>query len=356
MKYFRVTWLASFLLCILILGICVTFAQSNERANYQLFKSIDALDVNGVRDALNKGANPNARDPQHEAHFKALFYLTSRFFFKKNEESARQRAFDIAKLLLDNGAKIESDENNVLFFPISEGYVPLVKLLLDHGASPFRKYDGRSPMEWAIYYHQDGVINLLEKCGVPKVTAKENAQIKLMKAARDHDLIEVRDALKSGARINERDSSGETPLIAALRHPVYSYEQLLVVEYLLKQGADPNMSGESGFKDLEGIPIHIVVVMNIYSMNEPHGGSDKIAVQVMGKLLEHGAKVSAIDSRGRTPLHLAAKYDNIIAARLLLKEGCRVMAKDALGKTPLDYAESKEMILLLKKHGAKELY
>jgi ankyrin repeat protein len=108
-------------------------------------------------------------------------------------------------------------------------------------------------------------------------------------------------------------------------------------------------------QDLEGIPIHMVVMMNTLTMNRPHKGSNKVAVEVMRRLIKSGAKVSSMDSRGRTPLHLAAKVNNIVAAKILLESGCRVVPKDNLGKTPLDYAESSEMISLLKKHGAKEL-
>lgn len=352
-KHSRVTWLAPLILCIVVFGIYITLTQCNKKADYQLFESIHALDVGGVREALNRGANPNAREPFGRGSFTTLKSLMWTLFSSHYEETAQRRAFDIAKLLLDKGAKIEFDSNSILDVPILEGYVPLVKLLLDHGASPSRKYDGRSPMEWATYYRQEAVVNLLEKYSVPKLTKKEKAQIRLIQAASDYELKGIRDALKSGAKINERDSSGKTPLIGALENPVHEYKQLLVVEYLLKQGADPNMTGKSGFVFLEGIPIHIIVFMSSFGKK---GDSSKIAVQVMKKLLEHGAKVSAIDSRGRTPLHIAAEYDNIVAALLLVKDGCDIMPRDALSKTPLDYAKSKEMISLLKKHGAEKLH
>jgi ankyrin repeat protein len=61
-----------------------------------------------------------------------------------------------------------------------------------------------------------------------------------------------------------------------------------------------------------------------------------------------------MDEQGRTPLHVAAKFDNVRAAEILIRAGARLMAKDAKGKTPLDYAESASMIGLLKKHGATE--
>jgi ankyrin repeat protein len=64
--------------------------------------------------------------------------------------------------------------------------------------------------------------------------------------------------------------------------------------------------------------------------------------------------VSAVDSLGRTPLHIAAENDNVQAGEILIKEGAKVMPRDKMGKTPLDYAESAAMIKLLKQNGATE--
>ena len=63
--------------------------------------------------------------------------------------------------------------------------------------------------------------------------------------------------------------------------------------------------------------------------------------------------MSGIDKWGATPLHAAARLDNIMAAEILIAEGARIMARDEKNKTP-DYAQSAGMIKLLKQNGAKE--
>ena len=86
-------------------------------------------------------------------------------------------------------------------------------------------------------------------------------------------------------------------------------------------------------------------------------GSDferDLADITFGRLLKAGAKVSGMDDDGQTPLHVAAKYNNMEAAEILIREGAKIMPRDRTGKTPLDYAESAEMIRLLKSHGAVE--
>jgi ankyrin repeat protein len=75
---------------------------------------------------------------------------------------------------------------------------------------------------------------------------------------------------------------------------------------------------------------------------------------LLSELINSGAHVSSLDSRGQTPLHIAAEHNHLFAARLLLESGAKVMPRDVSGKTPLDLATSGEMIKLLKKYGATE--
>jgi Ankyrin repeats (3 copies) len=68
-------------------------------------------------------------------------------------------------------------------------------------------------------------------------------------------------------------------------------------------------------------------------------------------LLEVGAKVSAKDAGGRTPLHLATQRGYEAVTKLLLEVGAEVSARDAGGRTPLHLAvecghEAVTMLLL----------
>lgn len=62
-----------------------------------------------------------------------------------------------------------------------------------------------------------------------------------------------------------------------------------------------------------------------------------------------GAKVNAQDSHGCTPLHTAAKTNNVIAAEVLLRFAeTRPSIEDAKGPTPMDWAVSMVMARLSK--------
>jgi ankyrin repeat protein len=140
-------------------------------------------------------------------------------------------------------------------------------------------------------------------------------------------------------------------------YPIFYQTQADSIRWLLDHGADPNQKGVSG--SVEGdLPLHIFVEANpkpsAGTPSRPRPDAKPIAEEVLARLLAAGAKVSGMDSQGRTPLHFAAKSDNVWAAEALIKEGAKVMARDATGKTPLDYAESAPMIKLLKANGATE--
>jgi ankyrin repeat protein len=347
--------IATILISVLLV-LCPMIAFGGEAQDEALRQAAMNLDVDAVKEALAHGANPNAASPTARP-MTPFAYLTMGSFSARDLPDGEERLITIATLLAKKGAKLGPFDKGVLFFPISNGQLSLVKFLVQLGASTTRPIEGLTPTEIARKYGQNEVYEFLVSKGGLPVGTQAAAQLALVEAAQNHDIVRMEEALKQGARVNDPDKNGNTPLAATVSIPIYSSEQVRAVSWLLEHGADPNQVGDSGFKDLEGIPLHLFIYMSQSSMNQPNArypDAREQAESVMSMLLKAGAKVSGMDSHMRTPLHWAAKADNIRGAEILIEQGARVMAKDSDNRTPLDFAESAEMIRLLKAAGAVE--
>jgi ankyrin repeat protein len=194
---------------------------------------------------------------------------------------------------------------------------------------------------------------------VPALERSVAAQLVLIEAAWNNDILRIDEAIRNGADMNGKNRKGETALIKAVDLGPLLFTPLNygTISYLLDKGADPTIQGDRGFGKTTALHLaidHSSLVFGKESKSERMKDCAFWARKIIVSLLRHGAHVSAQDGSGMTPLHIAAKYNNIVGAKLLIEAGAKVMPRDDKGKTPLHYAESAEMIRLLKNHGAKE--
>lgn len=264
-------------------------------------------DVETLRTALKKGADPNACFPLGKAS-SAHGVLTPLL------QAARCGQTDVCKVLLDHGAKVEGG-NRVL--------TPLLEATL-HGYAE--------------------IAGLLKKRG---------ARASLFTLVVLDDGAAVKRALKKNKDfVQEHDEAGQTPLHYAAR-----MQNAKMMALLLSYGAKAGAGNEH-----EVTPLH--TLCNLRTTNP------KAQKQAIALLLKHGADVNAKDWRGVTPLHMAVRARNVAACEVLLAAGADVNSTDrGRGSTPLRRAvtntgasgtkgRTKEALAianLLLKHGADPL-
>lgn len=143
---------------------------------------------------------------------------------------------------------------------------------------------------------------------------KRHAHELLIPAARSHNLAFIKFLISLGAKINQPDETGNTPL-----HWAAQEGDIEIVKLLLKHGAKVDATSAWG-----NTPLLRAVPGN--------------QVKVAAVLLEKGANVNAANELGNTALHLAAARDLTKMSTLLLNKGARKEARNKDGNTPFHQA------------------
>ena len=256
----------------------------------------------------------------------------------------------VVRILLSNGADVDtrSEQGDTpLMIAAENRNVELARLLLEHRASvSARNYDEDTALDEAVRTFDVEMVRLLlaanpdqddkdqslnEAAGDGPVILKtvEAPGLNKQKEQEDHSIPEpswvttVRLLLDSGADVEARNASGDTPLLRAA-----AYGQTEIFQLLVEKGAKMNVRDKHGMTPL----IAAACACAVATMNGTYN--------ILKILLQNGVDVNAKDHDGRTALMLAASSpDGVSSVRLLLSHGADPVLKDKDGATALDYAD-----------------
>ncbi|AVP87971.1 hypothetical protein phytr_10430 [Candidatus Phycorickettsia trachydisci] len=336
-------------------------------------------------------------------------YSESKNYNKKFEKALIRTVDegDIEKLIMALTLDIDISQSTtayLLHWAAIEGHTNLVDLLIKRGVNTKSKSFGRTPLDWAIRNGHKDVAELLtekepqttlsghynlnpfdlfneedpddstqdksqfgSRKYIPTLQSKRpanlNSEIKLedtdlYKAVINGSTEKVKELLEVKF-LHVKDNQGYTLLHWSARK---GYSDIL--NLLISEGADPNVTDESG-----DTPLHSVAMRghtNIARLLVEAGAKPNVVNKIKNTplyeaiirgytdiaklLIEAKADPNAVDKCKFTPLHEAAMRGYTDITKLLIKAGADIHAKDNEGYTPLDLARKynrEETIKLL---------
>uniref|UniRef100_A0A8W7PIY5 Uncharacterized protein n=1 Tax=Anopheles coluzzii TaxID=1518534 RepID=A0A8W7PIY5_ANOCL len=235
-------------------------------------------------------------------------------------------------LLDDHSATIDGEESllnrrngaskTVLHIAVQQRHTAMVALLLERGVDASPADDtGRTAYEWAVQRNS---------LRIAKVFAKHQRTLQSSGAIASHPLtIAIEQRNVRMLKFLLRNGCSFTSESLCLIKAVYT-RSLELVRYIVEL-CKPALQYRDPY---DSTPLHVAIAIEC---NE-----------IAAYLIESGADINAISKFGDTPLHVAARHGNIVAARMLILKYAAVDERNASGLTALMQAMYSRQLDIMK--------
>ena len=280
-----------------------TLEAANATGETPLFMAVKNDGASTVRTLLNAKANLHARDSFGNSVLHA---------------AVRWNAVNSSRTLIDSGIDINGHSlsgNTPLHDAVRLGITDIETILINRKANlEVRNSEGNTPFMEAVIAGYAGSIDRLAAGGADAMTrnARGDTPLHVAVAMERYDLVTT--LLRLGVSIHARNTRNRTPFQLSLTASPRMVSTLLTKDRI------------NGSDDFGSSALHVAL-------------QEKAPAVIIKIILDQGARQSAVDSNGRTSLHLAAELGSWESAKLMADSGESdpfFAAGD--GKTPADLA------------------
>jgi ankyrin repeat protein len=215
---------------------------------------------------------------------------------------------------------------------VLNGHVDVARFLLDNGAKiNSSDFWGRTPL-WAAVDLRNMDLDHGNDVGVDRVPVIDFIKLLVDRGAnvnaRTKEVHPGRRWLYSLGDVSWVDMTGQTPFLRAALSG-----DTATMRFLLDHGADPSIATLGGTTALMAAAGVNWTVAQTYTV------SKEALLEAVKLCLEKGADVNATNSMGLTPVMGAANRGSDDIIKFLFEHGAKLDVKDAVGRTAVTWAE-----------------
>lgn len=262
---------------------------------------------------LKQGANVNSRNEQGVSCLQRIFQdfsvkntptllqllLAHDIDINQQDKYGKTALHDLVALVTDNRSESEEKRHDKQY-----AKQQVLNVLWQH--KPNLTLRTHKEQYTALFFASDAVtVKALLQQGMEVNSYDYTGNTRLQNT---HDLAIAKVLLENSIDIEHKNKQGETALFIALKN-----NEPQIIDYLLAQGANPNIIDHNGNSVLHAIH----------------------SIELAKKLLAKDAKVNHRNQAGNTPLHTV---HSLALAKLFIDAGAKLNQQNKAGQTPLIHA------------------